>query len=62
MMAEPKPKKSPVDAKTTLIGVPIPCDQGGDRSRFSRVVIAVITEVSPDCHVVVARRLKRLVS
>ena len=32
MMAEPKPRRSPVEAKTTLIGIPIPVIKVADGS------------------------------
>ena len=60
MMAEPRPKKRPVEARTTLIGIPMPVIRVAIEA-ISRVVIAVITEVSL-IDVAVARRLKRLVS
>ena len=60
MMAEPKPKKSPVDARITLTGAAIPVIRVAIEA-ISRVVIAVITEVSL-INVTVARRLNRLVS
>ena len=60
MMAEPKPRKSPVEARTTLIGMPIPVIKVA-MEVASKVVIAAITAVSL-IDVAVARRLKRLVS
>ena len=49
-----------MDARITLTGMPIPVIRVAIEA-ISRVVIAVITEVSP-IDVAVARRLKRLVS
>ena len=57
MMAEPKPRKSPVDARITLIGTPMPVVRVAMEA-ISKPVIVVITEVSP-IDVAVARRLNR---
>ena len=60
MMAEPKPRKSPVEARTMLIGIPMPVIRVAMEAA-SKAVIAASTEVSL-IDVAVARRLKRLVS
>ena len=60
MMAEPKPRKSPVEARIALTGIPIPVIKVAMEA-VSKAVIAVITEVSLKV-AVVARRLNRFAS
>ena len=58
--ADPIPSRRPVEARTTLIGMPIPVE-ARPMEVPPRMVIAAITEVSLKV-AAVARRLKRLVS
>ena len=60
MTTDPNPKKSPVEARIMLMGVPMPVVRVA-MDATSKIVIAVIAEVSL-IDVAVARRLNRFVS